>query len=173
MSKKISSKESKKAIVKPELIHLHGIRVIKAHIEMASKLMDEPQEIDGFSVGAKSESGFNLDKNFLRFRLFIKIKGRGKKGKSIPINGEYIIEFHYLIENLKSFAHFPKDDYMIEEAIGATIAGISYSTSRGIVLERTLGTDFGGIILPVIDPAELIRKDTFTQKTGKKKASKK
>jgi hypothetical protein len=62
---------------------------------------------------------------------------------------------------------------MIEEAIGATIAGISYSTSRGIVLERTLGTDFGGIILPVIDPAELIRKDTFTQKTGKKKASKK
>ena len=166
--------EKNLAVVNPQLIHLNGIRVLKAHIEMTNELMDNPEEIHGFSVGAKSESGFNLGANFLRFRLFLKINGMDKNGKSIDIKGEYVIEFHYEIENLKSFAHYTnKDDYLMADIIGATIAGISYSTARGIILERTLGTDFDGVILPVIDPKDLLQKDTFTKKSKNKRQPKK
>jgi hypothetical protein len=34
--------------------------------------------------------------------------------------------------------------------------GIAFSTARGIVFDRTQGTFFGGVILPVIDPKKLI-----------------
>ena len=54
-----------------------------------------------------------------------------------------------------------KEDYTIDSQLGATIAGISYSTARGIVLERTNGTYFNGVILPVLNPRELLEEDSL------------
>ena len=144
--------------IKPELIHLIGIRVLKSHLEVSDKLMDKPRKIDGFEMGSSSESGFNFDEKLMRFRLRLKLTGHDKSQKPIGIEGEYAIEFNYHIENMDDFLtkKEEQDDYIVGDDLGGTIAGISYSTARGIILERTQGTDFNGIIIPVINPKELL-----------------
>lgn len=44
----------------------------------------------------------------------------------------------------------------IDAALGATLLGTAYSTARGIIFERTRGTYFDGVILPVIDPFKVL-----------------
>jgi len=144
--------------IKPELIHLIAIRVLKSHLEVSDKLMDKPRKIDGFKMGLSSESGFNFDEKLMRFRLGLKLFGHDKSEKPIGIEGEYAIEFKYHIENMDDFVT-KKDDhgkYLVSDDLGGTIISISYSTARGIILERTQGTDFNGIILPVINPKKLL-----------------
>lgn len=45
----------------------------------------------------------------------------------------------------------------MDSILGTTLMGIVYSTARGIILERTQGTFFNGVILPVINPNKLIK----------------
>lgn len=44
----------------------------------------------------------------------------------------------------------------VDDYIATLIAGITYSTARGILYERTKGTKLQSTILPVIDPINLI-----------------
>ena len=80
------------------------------------------------------------------------------------IEGEYHIEFEYHVENLDDFVTGGEsnESKVVENILGATIAGISYSTARGIILNRTQATNFNGVLLPVINPADLLKEDTFT-----------
>lgn len=42
--------------------------------------------------------------------------------------------------------------------MGATLLGIAFSTARGIIFERTRGTFFDGVILPVVDPFKVLEE---------------
>lgn len=150
--------------INPNLIHLISIRVLKTKLELSKKMLDSPKKIGGFQLETNSESAFNFDDNRMRFRLFLKLSGRDKNEKPVGIEGEYDIEFHYQIENLNDFIIKEEgEDFSVGDDLGGTIAGISYSTARGIILERTNGTDFNGIILPVINPKELLVNKQITE----------
>ncbi|MGB5931340.1 MAG: hypothetical protein WBH03_24380 [Cyclobacteriaceae bacterium] len=155
----------KKKKIDPEKIILSGLRIIKASFEINADHMDDQQVIDNINIGLKSESAFNFEEKNHRFRLFFKVTGREGEESKMVCEADYGIEFHYHIENLEDF--LIKDDempgcYSVDGALGATIAGISYSTSRGIILERTQTTDFRGVILPVIDPGKLLQGDSYS-----------
>ncbi|UII19275.1 hypothetical protein [Fulvivirga ligni] len=152
-----------KVKVEPEKIHLLGIRVLKSVFEADVSLIDSPQPIEKFNAGYRSESGFNLKENYQLFRLFIKIQGLDDD-KSVKIRAEYHIEFHFSIDNLSDFVTHEKngDGFSVSSMLGATIAGISYSTARGMILDRTQTTDFNGVLLPVINPQKLLEEDTFS-----------
>jgi hypothetical protein len=63
------------------------------------------------------------------------------------------IEFRFVVENFEDFVKVEeKDEIRIDAALAATLLAMAYSTARGIVFERTRGTFFDGVILPVIDP---------------------
>lgn len=152
-----------KSNINPELIHLIGVRVMKAHMQVTDEFMENPKEVPSFKLGSKSETGFNVEENYLRFRLFIKLEGQNEVNSTLGIEGEYIIEFQYIVDNMRDFISYEenKEDYTVDSQLGATIAGISYSTARGIVLERTNGTYFNGVILPVLNPRELLEEDSL------------
>jgi len=160
----------KKQRIAPDKIHLTGIRILKSHFEVDTSTMDESSAIHSFQTGLKSESGHNLDDNYQLFSLFVKIQGLDADEKLIGVNAEYHIDFHYFIDNLGDF--ITKDDkseeFLLGSDLGATLAGISYSTCRGIILDRTQTTDFNGLILPVINPLKLIEEDTFTEMSNDK-----
>ncbi len=153
-----------KSKVSPDKIHLQGVRILKSHFEVSG--IDEQQEISTFSMGFKSESGFDINENQQLFRLYIKIKGLNDKEEYVGVSGEYHIEFYFYIENLTDFVHreegAEENDFSISQELGATIAGIAYSTSRGIILDRTQATDFSGFLLPVINPNHLLLEDSFS-----------
>lgn len=158
-----------KPTVIPEKIHLQAVRIMKSHFEVSET--ENQSEIESFSMGFKSEAGFDLKNNQHRFSLFVKIKGINKDDEYVGVKGEYHIDFFYLVENLEDFIHWEEgkegmeengDNFTVSQMLGATIAGISYSTSRGIILDRTQATDFNGILLPVINPNHLLTEDSFT-----------
>ena len=149
--------------VKAELIHLSGFRILKSYFETDFNNEDNPQ-VSHFGLGVKSESGFNFEDNAVRFRLFIKIKGFDEEDNEVGVRGEYHLEYYFIIENLNEFVTFKNsEDYIVDTLIGGTLAGIAYSTSRGIILDRTQSTDFKGVILPVINPQDLLTEDTYTE----------
>ena len=49
-----------------------------------------------------------------------------------------------------------EDIPVFKELFVATLAGISYSTLRGIIFEKTSDTPWGGLTLPVINPKLLL-----------------
>lgn len=71
-----------KTNINPELIHLIGVRVMKAHMQVTDEFMESPKEVPSFKLGSKSETGFNVDENYLRFRLFTKLEGQDE---NIPL----------------------------------------------------------------------------------------
>ncbi|QSE99202.1 hypothetical protein [Fulvivirga lutea] len=151
--------------VDPEKINMLGLRITKSYFEVDESALEEPELVENIKLGCKSESAFNVDEKYHFFRLYIKIQGFDKNEKQVRVRGEYHIDFHYIVENLSEFVSFENDDTEInvDANLGATIAGISYSTSRGIILDRTQTTDFNGVILPIINPHNLLDKDTFSE----------
>lgn len=149
--------------VQPDKIHFIGLKILKSHFETDLNSQQE-LEVSRFGAGLKSESGFNLEENSVRFRLFIKIKGFDGNQEPVNVTGEYLLEFQFIVENLNDFVsvNTEAEDFSVDSMIGATLAGIAYSTTRGIILARTQSTDFKGVLLPVIDPHLLLTEDTFS-----------
>lgn len=161
-----------KQLVDPDKIILFSIRILKAHFEVNEEVLDQPKETLKFDLGLKSETAFNLEEKNLRFRVYISIEGADKDDKPNGIRGEYDIEFHYHIENLDEFVikGDKSEEIFFRDDLGGTIAGISYSTARGIILDRTQATDLNGIILPVINPYNLLEEDITYKKPIVKKS---
>lgn len=155
----------KNPVVDPQKIHMMGLRIVKSYFEVELEVLEDPRDIEYINLGTKSESQFNLEEDYQLFKLFVKIHGLSEDGESICAKGEYQIDFHYKIDNLMDFVDLEKDSngFSVKSMLGATIAGISYSTSRGIILDRTQTTDFAGVLLPVIDPNQLLNEDTFSE----------
>ena len=99
----------------------------------------------------------------MRFRLFIRLDGQNEKEEVMDLRGEYHIEFVYQVENLDEFMEENEaetEGFVVSDELGATIAGISYSTARGIILDRTHATYFNGVILPVLNPRDLLANES-------------
>lgn len=153
---------AKKAKINPAKIHLEEIKILKAQYLVGDSFQND--ELEELYVGHKSESGFNIKENAMQFKLFINVEGLDKEKKVVDIRAEYIILYTYKIDNLKDFISAGSDEkgFSVDISLGATIAGISYSTARGIILDRTQATEFNGVLLPVIDPKELVISDSFS-----------
>lgn len=63
---------------------------------------------------------------------------------------------HYSIKN---FAEIVKIDpeLSMSEKDEITLVGVAYSTIRGMIVVRTMGTPMAQYILPVIDPVQLVK----------------
>jgi hypothetical protein len=147
---------SNNPIVIPEKIHLQNIRVINGSIDTDPEF--NVKEIDGFETYFEVTTGINEEKNAVRLVVTAKFIGMDKSDTALKANAEYKVDFHFMVENLLDF--LVKDGEppatKLHSILGATLAAISYSTLRGIVLTRTQGTILDGIILPVINPSHLL-----------------
>ncbi len=143
--------------IKPELIHITSITVLKSNIETTESYIDDPVEFKNIKVQCAQDSAFNFDDNAVRVRIDISLISVDENDEPIGLNAEYTIEFIFIVENFDEFVIDMEDHKEVEGILGNTIMSIAYSTARGMVLERTQGTYFNGIILPVIDPKSIIK----------------
>lgn len=151
--------------IKTDKIHLFSINVFKSNLNTTDEYLDSPAEPEDIKVGYSQESGFNLDDKVVRIRLDIQLEGFDEKENELGLKGEYGIEFFFRVDNFEEFLeddeeelseNGDEDQKLISAVLGGTLMGIIYSTARGIILERTQGTYFNGVILPVINPKDLL-----------------
>ena len=153
--------KQKKANIKPEKIQLLAIKVFKVHFEASEEFRSKYQEVKSYTTEAAMDSAFNFEEKQCRIKLHIKLTAVDELENPKGLEAEYGIEFHYKIENLESFLiHEKQNRVQIEGTLGNTLASMSYSTARGIILERLQGTYFNGVILPVINPGQLTESES-------------
>lgn len=138
-----------KVIVNPELIHLSSVDILKARID---------SEFDALGVDATTfqfttsfQYGFNTEKKLVRCELEIKIDKKNEEGRIIA-ESNFTISFVYHLENFEDAVEEKEGGIVFNGAMSATLAGIAFSTTRGMLLTRFQGTTFRDFILPVIDP---------------------
>lgn len=144
-----------KAVVVPEKIHLAGMNIFKANLETTDEYLENPDREASFKFGLTRNIAHNYEQGRSRFRLYFSLEAQDKEEKPLGAKIEYGIEFHFLVDNFQDFVKKSKDkdeEIKIDISIAATLFGMAYSTARGIIFERTRGTFFHGVILPVIDP---------------------
>jgi hypothetical protein len=140
---------------------LLNVKVFKAHLEANETFRDAPQTIHEYSVETATDSAFNFKDKLCRFRLFLKVSALDPEKNQLGLDAEYGIEFHFHIENLNDYLiHQEGNEVRVNSNLGTCLCGISYSTARGIILERMQGTYFHGVILPIVDASKLLQKET-------------
>ena len=133
------------------------VTVFKAHLEANEAFRDTPKPINEFGVETATDSAFNFKDKLCRFRLYLKFTAIDSEKNQVGLDAEYGIEFHYQIDNLNDYLiHKEGNEVQVDTGLGTTLCAISYSTARGIILERMQGTYFDGAILPIVDAGKLL-----------------
>jgi hypothetical protein len=75
------------------------------------------------------------------------------------------IDFHFHVNHLSDFYQLKEETQPVFSGhFIATLLGISFSTARGIILEKLNNAGIPNIILPVVSPQEMLTKTNPAQK---------
>lgn len=141
------------AIINPEKIHLENVDILKARINSEFEAWSD--EADEFQFSVSYNNGFNLQEKRVRCELEINVNKLSIEKKTIA-ESSFTISYVYRIEDFDTFVEEKEGGIVFNVAMAATLAGISFSTGRGILLTRFQGTIFKDFILPVIDPKKML-----------------
>jgi hypothetical protein len=141
--------------VDPTKIILEGISILRAAIDPTDAYVAAPVAPHTTAWNCNTAWNFDHKTSTVMFTIRIDLQGVDKKGVQIGLNGYYELGFRFKILNMKELTQKINGQDAVDGQLLATIAGLAYSTTRGIVMERTAGTFFNGVILPVIDPKQL------------------
>jgi len=139
-------------VIQTDKLFLTEIVLLKSAVTSNDAFLENPEKPDSIEMGLLSDSKFDFSNKECRFRLHITLDGKNPDGNSSGLGAEFMLDFIYVIENLPDFILDQNGENHVDALLGATLLGISFSTTRGIVMERTKGTLFAGFILPIINP---------------------
>jgi hypothetical protein len=143
--------------IRPELISIVSIRILKSNINTTEDYIENPMAHDGVEIKMGQSTAFNSDEKNVRIRLSLELIANKDQDKPVGLSGEYLMEFILHVANLEEFVVENADKTKsIDPMLNSTLIGIIFSTARGIVFERTAATLLNGVILPVIAPSQLI-----------------
>jgi hypothetical protein len=74
---------------------------------------------------------------------------------------------NFLINNFQDVVHVNNNDVDMNEALESTLVSITYSTLRGMIVLRTLGTPLAQFILPIINPMILVESRKKSQEQNR------
>jgi hypothetical protein len=141
-----------------EFISLDSINILNATIENNAGL--STIELSGYETKFQYQLTPTVSIASKKIRIVADYDIRIAKGESqvVDVKSEYKISFTYSIERLPEFAVAGEDNLVtIDEEMLSSLLNITYSTSRGMLYTRYLGTALEGIILPVISTADLLK----------------
>lgn len=133
----------------PEEITLFHIDILESSIKDVS---DKKQ--GEFNINVAHSTMHNLNDQRVKIGLFIDLST-----KNNPNGGKanFRIDFHFHINNLNNFYELKQDKQPVFSwLLIATLLGLSFSTARGIIFERLSNTNLKHIILPVVDPKNMM-----------------
>ncbi|HRD54330.1 MAG TPA: hypothetical protein PKY96_16950 [Flavobacteriales bacterium] len=147
----------KKSAVDPTRIKILKLAIAKANIEATDAYLADPRDPVNSTTAFGTNIAFDPPQKLCRARLTIDLQGVDKQKQLLGLKASYDLLCDMKVENLQDLIHDDNGNLIVDGQLAATLMGIFYSTARGIILERTSGTFFGGVILPVIDPKQLVQ----------------
>ena len=154
-------KEETNIIVDPEKIELLSIRVLAANFFIAPECVDI--QVGGYRLEYLVDNGINVDEKAIRMVIDGKFQAVDDNQVLMNVRGELSAEFIFNISDMERYLLAGEDKTgmpMIYQGLNVTLMSIAFSTYRGIVFTRTLGTFKDPIILPVTNPQKLLDRPT-------------
>ena len=137
--------------IDPEKIHLLRIEPLEISISDLKKSFSLEESID---MKIAHISAHNIDENGFLMRLDVKLTLEDRKPKQ---TASFRYNFHFIVDNLKQMYSLQKNgEPVFSNLFASTLAGISYSTLRGVIFEKLLNSSWGAITIPVINPANIL-----------------
>lgn len=145
-----------KAKVNADKINLLFVKTLKSNIEVGSNFIKKEGQEYQLSLG--QDTGLNLDEKKIVFTLKVLIDFPDKN-EGAGARAEFILQFLFEVENLDDFTSQNNEGTTsVSGELSMTLAGIAYSTARGVILNTTEQSTIKGILLPVINPVNLFAK---------------
>lgn len=147
------------AKVTPEKIIITDITVTDANIKV-TRGKDLLEQNKSFKLICNASTSLSdEDQTFCKIDFTANFSPSEELEDSTDFSASFSIEFIFKIENLEEFK--VKNDqaehgFLLDTVLGVTLMGIVYSTARGMILTRTAGTVLDRIVLPVVNPAQLL-----------------
>ena len=133
-----------------EKIHIHSIRTLESKINF-SQHDDEA----GYKTEVSVHQGIILEQSLVQILLNLRVFKDSVQGENNV--GTYVLEYLFFIEGLDDWLIEGKENegIVIDDYLIATLRGLAYSTTRGIIFQGNMGTSMMGVILPVINPSKI------------------
>lgn len=141
---------SKKVLnIDPEQIRLVFIEEVSVNINDTD--MTE-NDVPSLETNIAHLTAYNLEEKKFLFGLELLFTNKSNNSEC-----KFRFNFHFIIDNLEEMYNLSEDGLPVfQKLFVGTISGISYSTLRGIVFEKTRESNWNSIVLPVINPTNLL-----------------
>ncbi|CAM3760938.1 hypothetical protein [Sphingobacterium prati] len=128
-----------------EKISLEKIKPIRENLDLGFDLKDKE-----FQMNIAQSIKHNLEKKSFKISLLVSFSS------TEHVFAEYLYDFYFKVENMLEFVSEKDGKTAFTGQLLGTLIGLSYSTLRGILYSRLAETNLNGIILPVVNPNELL-----------------
>jgi hypothetical protein len=140
---------SDNTIIDPEKIAIVNFKLLSSQIDIPATV--QANSIEDFNLKNELDLALNLENQLIRANFIISIITQSAETKQ-EAKATFHLSYIFKIQNIKDFID---DNNVINRTLTNVIAGIGFSTSRGILMERLANTVFNKFILPIIDPNQL------------------
>lgn len=141
----------------PSKIHILDFRIISGEIN--SPFEFDPDVITGYSFDVDYDMSFNLVENLVKADFKVDVMALNEHNIETNAKGSFNFVFIFKIENLDQLTETTEENHVTPDSwLASSLAAITFSTSRGILMTRFQGTALRGFILPVVDPNILLIK---------------
>lgn len=152
------SEEEKKSVFKADKLSIVDFRIIKGEIDVDFSFSEKL--IKNFQTDMTFDVTFDAENNSLKadmgFTIVTNSDGKAEREAEAKFKFVYIYE----LENFGDLVEVKNGKIaIINEHLMPSVAAISFSTSRGILMTRLQGTAMKDYILPIINPDDLIKDE--------------
>jgi hypothetical protein len=138
----------------PDQINIVDFTIQTASLKSDFELKDS--DIDKHSLNIGYDTQFNLAEKLIKAVIKVEVAAISD-GEEVG-HGHFELVFIYHVENLDDLAKNENDKLIVNGGLSSSLASITYSTTRGILMTRFQGTVLRNFILPVINPNNLLKK---------------
>jgi hypothetical protein len=142
---------------RPEKISLENMQLTRFEVSASNDFVLD--DVNGYKVQHGIELAFNIEDKRARVDFKLQVTSTSNLADSGVANGNFEIVFIYKVGNLDELAaQESTGKLIINAALSSSLASISFSTSRGILLTRCYGTALQNFVLPIVNPGTLLQK---------------
>ena len=153
------SEELKKSVFKADKLSIVDFKIIKGEIDADFEF--NAKLIKNFETDMTFDVTFDSDNKSLKADMGFTIVTNSEGLADKEATAKFMFVYIYELENFDELIVFKKGKIsIINEHVMPSVAAISFSTSRGILMTRLQGTAMKDYILPIINPDELLTDDS-------------
>lgn len=143
---------------------------VESSIKNPKKIFDKSL-IDAFKTEFSLQPTFNVQNKSVKVDIKLHCTAFDEKEEPTGIEGKFHLEFTFVVEEMENHLVKSKNSERLVPVreIMIPLAGTAYSTARGMIIMKVLGTPLEGFSLPIVNAQELFAK---RQEGIKKESSK-